>query len=69
MSTVPDLPYDNSYDCNGTPAQNWVFAKGSTKVQLSGTNFCLDAGTSTSAYLTVTDLLTAFLQPPRTVSA
>jgi hypothetical protein len=34
------------YDCNGTPAQNWLFTRGSTKVQLAGTNFCLDAGSS-----------------------
>ena len=33
-----------SYDCNGTPAQDWKLNKGSTKVQLNGTNFCLDAG-------------------------
>ncbi|KAJ3552595.1 hypothetical protein NM688_g4074 [Phlebia brevispora] len=34
------------YDCNGTPAQNWDFVRGSTAVQLSGTNFCIDAGSS-----------------------
>ncbi|KAJ3511090.1 hypothetical protein NLJ89_g4297 [Agrocybe chaxingu] len=34
------------YDCNGTPAQNWDYTRGSTKVQLRGTNFCLDAGSS-----------------------
>ena len=34
------------YDCNGTPAQNWDLVKGSTKVQLDGTDFCLDAGSS-----------------------
>ncbi|KAF9473924.1 G-X-X-X-Q-X-W domain-containing protein [Pholiota conissans] len=34
------------YDCNGTPAQNWVLTRGGTKVQLAGTNFCLDAGSS-----------------------
>ncbi|KAF8970080.1 G-X-X-X-Q-X-W domain-containing protein [Flammula alnicola] len=33
------------YDCNGTPAQSWTIRRGSTKVQLTGTNFCLDAGT------------------------
>ncbi|KAJ3556356.1 hypothetical protein NM688_g2074 [Phlebia brevispora] len=32
------------YDCNGTPAQQWNIVRGSTKVQLAGTNFCLDAG-------------------------
>ncbi|KAF7796196.1 hypothetical protein EIP86_007370 [Pleurotus ostreatoroseus] len=32
------------YDCNGTPSQNWNFARGGTHVQLNGTNFCLDAG-------------------------
>ncbi|KDR84318.1 hypothetical protein GALMADRAFT_205989 [Galerina marginata CBS 339.88] len=34
------------YDCNGTGAQKWVLNKGSTKVQLAGTNFCLDAGST-----------------------
>ncbi|KAF8960448.1 G-X-X-X-Q-X-W domain-containing protein [Flammula alnicola] len=34
------------YDCNGTPAQRWFINRGSTKVQLAGTNFCLDAGSS-----------------------
>lgn len=33
------------YDCNGTPAQDWVLnaGRGQTKVQLAGTNFCFDA--------------------------
>ncbi|OXH38656.1 hypothetical protein J008_01846 [Cryptococcus neoformans] len=33
------------YDCNGTPAQDWVLnaRRGQTKVQLAGTSFCLDA--------------------------
>ncbi|KAF8157229.1 ricin B lectin domain-containing protein [Crassisporium funariophilum] len=34
------------YDCNNTPAQRWTINRGSTKVQLAGTNFCLDAGSS-----------------------
>ncbi|KAF8962504.1 G-X-X-X-Q-X-W domain-containing protein [Flammula alnicola] len=34
------------YDCNGTPAQSWTLYRGSTKVQVTGTNFCLDAGSS-----------------------
>jgi len=34
------------YECNGTPAQQWYIIKGSTKVQVAGTNFCLDAGTT-----------------------
>ncbi|KAF5336494.1 hypothetical protein D9611_006744 [Ephemerocybe angulata] len=34
------------YDCNGTPAQNWLLNHGSTKIQRSGTNFCLDAGSN-----------------------
>jgi hypothetical protein len=33
------------YDCNGTQAQRWIIKRGSTKVQIAGTNFCLDAGT------------------------
>jgi hypothetical protein len=31
------------YDCNGTPAQNWVLNNGETRVVLANTNFCLDA--------------------------
>ncbi|KAL0955591.1 hypothetical protein HGRIS_001827 [Hohenbuehelia grisea] len=34
------------FDCNGTGAQNWVLGFGSTKVQLNGTNLCLDAGSN-----------------------
>ena len=34
------------FDCNGTPAQKWEINTGSTKVKLTGTNFCLDAGLS-----------------------
>jgi len=36
------------YDCNGTAAQRWVTTKGGapTRVQLAGTNFCLDAGSN-----------------------
>lgn len=34
------------YDCNGTGAQNWVIQRANTAVQLNGTNFCLDAGSS-----------------------
>ncbi|KAG9222082.1 hypothetical protein CCMSSC00406_0009307 [Pleurotus cornucopiae] len=34
------------FDCNRSTAQNWVINPGSTSVQLSGTNFCLDAGSS-----------------------
>ena len=37
----------NSYDCNNTPAQKWAIStEGNTKVQVYGTNFCLDAGSS-----------------------
>lgn len=32
------------YDCYGTQRQRWVINRGGTKVQLAGTNFCLDAG-------------------------
>jgi len=40
------LTFCERYGCNGSQAQRWVINKGSTKVQLAGTNFCLDAGTS-----------------------
>ncbi|KAG5637604.1 hypothetical protein H0H81_003996 [Sphagnurus paluster] len=32
------------YDCNGTQAQKWLIQRGDTRVQLAGTEFCLDAG-------------------------
>ncbi|EDQ98210.1 carbohydrate-binding module family 13 protein, partial [Laccaria bicolor S238N-H82] len=32
------------FDCNGSPAQRWNIFRGTTRVQLTGTNFCLDAG-------------------------
>ncbi|EDR09941.1 carbohydrate-binding module family 13 protein, partial [Laccaria bicolor S238N-H82] len=34
------------YDCNGTGAQKWVLSKGSTKILVAGTNYCLDAGSA-----------------------
>ncbi|GLB34535.1 putative G-X-X-X-Q-X-W domain-containing protein [Lyophyllum shimeji] len=34
------------YDCNGTGAQKWRLTRGNTKVQVAGTNFCLDAGSA-----------------------
>ncbi|KAH9481422.1 hypothetical protein JR316_0005948 [Psilocybe cubensis] len=34
------------YDCNGTGAQKFVFNNEATKIQVAGTNFCLDAGTT-----------------------
>ncbi|KAF9456845.1 ricin B lectin domain-containing protein [Collybia nuda] len=34
------------YDCNGTQAQKWAVQRGNTKVKLSGTNYCLDAGST-----------------------
>ncbi|KAL0945339.1 hypothetical protein HGRIS_000837 [Hohenbuehelia grisea] len=32
------------YDCNGSGAQDWVLNFGNTKVQLAGSDYCLDAG-------------------------
>ncbi|EDR03633.1 carbohydrate-binding module family 13 protein, partial [Laccaria bicolor S238N-H82] len=32
------------FDCNGSSGQRWNITRGLTKVQLAGTNFCLDAG-------------------------
>ncbi|KAF9048752.1 G-X-X-X-Q-X-W domain-containing protein [Panaeolus papilionaceus] len=48
---VRDASFQNGtpvqiYDCNGTPAQRWTVNKGSTKVRLDGTDFCLDAGSN-----------------------
>lgn len=37
-----------SFDCNGTPAQQWQLNLGATAVQLANTNFCLDAGDGAS---------------------
>jgi len=34
------------FDCNGTPAQQWVIGLGEGPVVLAGTNFCLDAGSA-----------------------
>ncbi|TFK72657.1 hypothetical protein BDN72DRAFT_957163 [Pluteus cervinus] len=34
------------YDCNGTPAQQWLIHEGSTQVKLANSNFCLDSGTN-----------------------
>ncbi|TFK29187.1 G-X-X-X-Q-X-W domain-containing protein [Coprinopsis marcescibilis] len=34
------------YDCNDTGAQRWFLNFGGTRVQLAGTNFCLDAGSN-----------------------
>lgn len=35
-----------SYDCNGSNAQKWLIVRGTTSVQVAGTNFCLDAGSA-----------------------
>lgn len=35
------------YDYNGTGAQKWVLSKGSIKVEVAGTNYCLDAESGT----------------------
>jgi hypothetical protein len=34
------------YDCNETNAQRWTISEGATKVQVAGTNFCLDSGST-----------------------
>ena len=44
--------FGNSFKCNGTPAQKWSIMEGNTKVQVSGTNFCLDASSSEWTALT-----------------
>jgi hypothetical protein len=36
-----------SFDCNGTPAQQWELNLSETEVRLTNTNFCLDAGDGT----------------------
>ncbi|KAL1746240.1 ricin B lectin domain-containing protein [Schizophyllum fasciatum] len=38
-------PVDIS-DCDGATDQKWILSRGSTSVNLAGTNFCLDAGES-----------------------
>ena len=43
---VQQLTNLRSYDCNGTAAQKWVLNSGTTSIQLAGTNYCLDAGSS-----------------------
>ena len=42
----PDRTPVQIYDCNGTPAQNWVWNEANTKIRLADSNFCLDAGTN-----------------------
>ncbi|KAF9447929.1 carbohydrate-binding module family 13 protein, partial [Macrolepiota fuliginosa MF-IS2] len=37
------------YDCNRTPAQQWVASMGPTTVRLANTNFCLDSTTAAPA--------------------
>ncbi|KAF5361907.1 hypothetical protein D9756_002821 [Leucocoprinus leucothites] len=32
------------FDCNGSPAQQWIFSFGQTSVRLANSPFCLDAG-------------------------
>ncbi|TFK65365.1 carbohydrate-binding module family 13 protein [Pluteus cervinus] len=34
------------FDCNTSYNEQWVIKKGETKVQVAGTSFCLDAGSS-----------------------
>ncbi|KAF5361913.1 hypothetical protein D9756_002827 [Leucocoprinus leucothites] len=34
------------FDCNGTPAQQWLLTVGQTSVRLANSPFCLDAGAS-----------------------
>ncbi|KAI5449775.1 hypothetical protein NCC49_004065 [Naganishia albida] len=34
------------YDCNGSSAQRWSINRGAGQVRLTGTNFCLDAGSN-----------------------
>ena len=65
MSPVADPPYDNSYDCNGTGAQQWSLNAGTTAVQVANTNFCLDAGTSAPPLnLSLAFILTRVLTAP-----
>ncbi|KAF6747303.1 G-X-X-X-Q-X-W domain-containing protein [Ephemerocybe angulata] len=34
------------YECNGTTAQKWVIKRGGQQIKLSGTDYCLDAGSN-----------------------
>ncbi|TFK22300.1 hypothetical protein FA15DRAFT_671682 [Coprinopsis marcescibilis] len=34
------------YDCNGTQAQKWVIKRGGQQIKVSGTTYCLDAGSN-----------------------
>ena len=52
-SSGQELTLALSYDCNGTSAQNWVINDDETTVQVAGTNFCLDSGSSMYIYLGV----------------
>ena len=59
----------NSFDCNSTPAQNWVLERGPTKVKLFGTKFCLDAGTGSESRVHhyPRDILMRMFSPLRSV--
>ena len=58
------------YDCNGTQAQRWIINRGSTKVQIAGTNFCLDAGTSQWFNLSaIIELIICFYRPRKWCTA
>jgi len=47
QSHPPDMGAFVLYDYNGTGAQKWVLSKGSIKVEVAGTNYCLDAESGT----------------------
>src|SRR6267154_5799327 len=38
----PDKRLTTSYDCNGSPTENWNFQSGSTLIRLANSPFCID---------------------------
>jgi len=46
LNVKPENTYLDSYDCNETAAQRWLIRKGPTNVQVYGTGYCLDGGSS-----------------------
>lgn len=57
-----------SYDCNGSGAQMWSYQPDKARIQLAGTNYCLDASSSELHILICpSNELTFTFQVPRMV--
>ena len=61
---MADVRLIYSYDCNGTPAQDWDVVNGKTQIRVHGTNFCLDAGNSAFRIPVDRSFLTLYVYRP-----